>query len=182
MPTNRGYSLIEMIVVIMVLAIALTGVSLMINQAVQQSPAALVQTRAMELAHSYLDEILARRFDENSRQGGYPRCDSTDLDFDGTAMPACSAVLGPDIIPSTLLPENRNEYDDVDDYHGINDDPPVSALGVATTNYGSYSVSVTVSYAGTDLGLANSRAKRITVSVTTPLGNSLPVSAYRVNY
>lgn len=176
MPTDRGFSLIEMIVVILVLSLALTGVSLMINQAVQQSPAALVQTRAMELAHSYLDEILAKRFDENSRQGGQPRCNSTDLDFDSSPMPACSATLGPD------GSETRLSYDDVDDYHGINDDPPVSALGVATTNYGSYSVSVTVSYAGTDLGLANNRAKRITVSVTTPLGNSLPVSAYRVNY
>ncbi|MGD8784433.1 MAG: prepilin-type N-terminal cleavage/methylation domain-containing protein, partial [Thioalkalispiraceae bacterium] len=86
---QQGFSLIEMIVVIVVLAVALTGVTLAINETVKQSPKPLVQTRAMELAQTYLDEILAKRFDETSGQGGTPRCDSVD-----NAAVACSNTMG----------------------------------------------------------------------------------------
>lgn len=168
---SNGFTLIEMIVLILVLGLALTGVTLMINRTVQQSPEALVQTRAMELAQSYLDEILHKRYDENTGQGGVPRCDSTD-----TNTKACSNTLGAE-------GESRNQFDDVDDYNGVNDQPPLSATGSTFTNYDSYRVQVSVNYAGSELGLGNNRrAKRITVSVTTPLGNVIPVSAYRVNF
>lgn len=168
---DNGFTLIEMVVLILVLGLALTGVTLMINRTVQQSPQALVQTRAMELAQSYLDEILHKRYDETTGQGGVPRCDSGD-----TNANACSNSLGAE-------GESRNQFDDVDDYNGINETPPVSATGAAFANYDSYRVQISVSYAGTELGLANNRrAKRITVNVTTPLGNVVPVSVYRVNY
>ena len=173
MPTNhRGFTLIEMVVLIVVLGLGLTGVTLVINQTVTQAPKALVQTRAMELAQSYLDEILQTRFDQNSGQGGIPRCDSTD-----NLAQACSNTLGPESA------ETRAWYNDVDDYNGINDQPPLSATGASLINYADYRVQVSVGYAGTELGLANNRAaKRITVTVTTPLGNVIPVSAYRVNF
>ncbi len=176
MVVNKGYTLVEMIVVIVVLSVSLTGVTLVINQTVRQSPEGLVQTRAMELAQTYLDEILAKRFDERSGQGGIPRCDSTD----NNAL-TCSASMGSDSEASRLF------YDDVDDYHGLNEQPPQSiATGSLTAMgsiYGGYRVQVSVSYAGSEIGLSNNRhAKRITVSVTTPLGNTVPVSMYRVNF
>jgi MSHA pilin protein MshD len=167
----NGFTLIEMVVMIVVLGLALTGVTLVINRVVQQSPEALVQTRAMELAQSYLEEILQKRYDENTGQGGIPRCDSTDNN-----AKACSNTLGPDS-------ETRNWFNDVDDYNGINDQPPMTATGTALSNYQSYRVQVSVSYAGNELGYTdNRRAKRITVSVTTPLGNVIPVTAYRINF
>ena len=166
-----GFTLIEMIIIILVLSLALTGVTLLINRAVQQSPEALVQTRAMELAQSYLDEILHKRYDEQTGQGGTPRCDSTD-----NAAQPCSNTLGSE-------EGARNAFDDVDDYHGLDDQPPVTATGTNFDFYISYRVQVSVNYAGNELGLAGNRgAKRITVSVTTPLGNVIPVSAYRVNF
>ena len=168
---QRGFSLIEMVVVIVVLAVGLTGLTLVINETIKQSPKPLVQTRAMELAQTYLDEILAKRFDEQSGQGGIPRCDSTD-----NAAQICSNTLGDE------EGGNRQLFDDVDDYNGLNNAPPVFASGTSVDNYGSYEVNVTVSYAGSELGLGNRGAKRITVSVTTPLGNVIPVSAYRVNF
>ena len=167
----RGFTLIEMVVMIVVLGLALTGVTLMINRAVTLAPEALVQTRAMELAQTYLEEILQKRFDQNTGQGGIPRCDSTD-----TNQLACSNTLGPES-------EARNWFNDVDDYNGVNDQPPISATGNALNNYSGYRVQVSVVYAGNELGYANNRAaKRITVLVTTPLGNVIPVSAYRVNF
>lgn len=169
---HRGFSLIEMVVVIVVLAIGLTGLALVMSRTVEQSPRPLVHTRAMELAQSYLDEILMKRFDEQSGQGGSPRCDSTD----NNAQP-CSASLGNEEA------NNRNRFDDVDDYNGLDEQPPVSVTGTTLSNYGSYRVQVNVVYAGNELGLASNRAaKRITVLVSTPLGNTIPVSAYRGNF
>ena len=172
---TNGFTLIEMVVLIVVLGVGLTGVTLVINQTVTQAPQALVQTRAVELAQTYLDEILQKRYDQTTGQGGIPRCDSSD-----NLAVACSGSLGPDTIPPL---EIRGSYNDVDDYNGVNDQPPVGATGTALPNYPGYRVQVSVSYAGNELGYANNRAaKRITVNVTTPLGNVIPVSAYRVNF
>jgi len=168
---QHGFSLIEMIVVIVVLGIGLTGVTMAINETVKQSPRPLVQTRAMELAQTYLDEILAKRFDERSGQGGLPRCDSID-----NAAQACSNSLGNE------EGNNRQLFDDVDDFNGLNNSPPITASGTSLTNYSSYRVQISVAYAGGDLGLSSRGAKRIIVSVTTPLGTVIPVSAYRVNF
>jgi MSHA pilin protein MshD len=172
---RRGFTLIEMIVVIVVLAVALTGVTLVIQRTVLQSPVALVQTRAMELAQAYLDEILTKRFDENTGNGGMPRCNSTD-----NGAQACTATI-PSADPGETT---RQSFDDVDDYDGLNEQPPVSIVtGTASTIYDDYRVQVSVAYAGTELGLVNNQmAKRITVTITTPLGTTIPVSAYRVNY
>jgi MSHA pilin protein MshD len=174
MPVNKkqnGFSLIEMVVVIVVLAVALTGVTVAINETVKQSPKPLVQTRAMELAQTYLDEILTKRFDELSGQGGVPRCDSVD-----NAAQACSNTLGNEEGGNRLL------FDDVDDFQNLDNQPPVTASGTTLSNYSSYRVQVSVTYAGGDLGLNNRAAKRITVTITTPLGTTIPVTAYRVNF
>ncbi len=172
MPVKQnGFTLVEVIVMIVVLSVALTGLTIAINETVKHSPKPLIQTRAMELAQAYLDEIFAKRFDELSGQGGTPRCDSTD-----NAAQLCSNVMGDE--------EGgvRSLFDDVDDYHGVNDAPPVLASGTSLTNYSSYQVQITVGYSGGEIGLGNRAAKRVTVSVTTPLGNVVPVSAYRVNF
>jgi MSHA pilin protein MshD len=171
----RGFTLVELVVVIVVLALALTGVTLVINRAVIQSPEALLQTRAMELAQTYLDEILSKRFDEHSGSGGLPRCNSID-----SGALACT----PSIPTADPGEATRLAYDDVDDYDGLNEQPPISLTsGTASTLYDDYRVQVSVVHAGSELGLANNQlAKRITVTVTTPQATSIPVSAYRVNY
>ena len=168
---QTGFSLIELVVMILILSVALTGVTIAINETVKQSPKPLVQTRAMELAQTYLDEILPKRFDELSGQGGIPRCDSID-----NAAQTCSNVMGDE------EGGNRPLFDDVDDYHSLDDAPPVSASGSSFDNYNDYRVQITVGYNGSEIGLGNRGAKRVTVSVTTPLGNVIPVSAYRVNF
>ena len=168
---QTGFSLVELVVMILVLSVALTGVTIAINETVKQSPKPLVQTRAMELAQTYLDEILPKRFDELSGQGGTPRCDSTD-----NAAQICS---------NSLVNEeggNRQLFDDVDDFNNLDNSPPINATGTTLNIYNDYRVQVSVTYAGGDIGLANRGAKRITINVTTPLGNTIPVTAYRVNF
>lgn len=168
-------SLIELVVTIVIMAIVLTGIAVLFFDTVKKTPEPVIDIRAAELGQAYLDEILTKRYDENSGQGGTPRCNSTD-----PGSKACSTTLGPD--PG----ETRATYDDVDDYNGLNESPPKDALGNTRTGYANYRVQVSVVYAGTGadgLGLAsNQDAKLITVTVTSPLGTKMVFSAYRVNY
>lgn len=172
-PPRTGFTLIELIVFIAVIAIALTGVLLAINQSTARSVDPMINIRAAELGQTYLDEILPKKYDQNTgNDGGTPRCGSTDPG----ALP-CSATLGPE------SGETRATYNDVDDYNGLLDSPPRDAQGNPRPGYTGYQVAVAVSYAGTELGLpANDMAKRITVTVTTPQGDRFPFAAYRTNF
>jgi len=177
-----GFSLIEIVVTLVVIAVVFVGVALVFYNAVRQSPQPVLNLRAAALGQAYLDEILTKRYDENSGQGGIPRCNSTD-----PGSRPCSTSLGPDVSPTNAPAlESRVEYDDVDDYNGLDESPPVDALGNVRTGYASFRVRVTVVYAGNGpggLGLANIQdAKLVTVTVKGPLRDNMVFSGYRVNY
>ncbi len=176
-----GFTLIELVIFIVVIALALTGTILVINQSVTLAPQALVKTRAMEIAQAYLDEIATKKYDENTGQGGLPACDSA-AGPNCTNERACGSALNPTVL---FGPDNetRSTYNDVDDYHCTDDNPPVDAAGNSNPDYADYRVQISVSYAGNDLGLADNRyAKLINLLITTPFGDTIPVSYYRTNY
>ncbi|WP_322567453.1 type IV pilus modification PilV family protein [Thiohalophilus sp.] len=169
---EAGFTLVEMVVFIVVLAVGLSGVVLVINRTLLDAPEALVNTRAMEIAQLYLDEIGAKKYDENTPQGGLPPCDSPDGD-------ACTAEasFGPE------GSESRDLFDDVDDYHNPAFQTAADADNNPLPNYSDYDVGVTISYAGTELGLANDRlAKRIDLIIRTPRNQQIPVTLYRTNF
>lgn len=164
-----GFTLIELIVFIVVIGVALSGVLLAVNQATSHSADPMIQIRAAELGQAYLDEILPKKYDANTGNDGQsPPCDSS-------AGRPCSTALGVE------AGETRATYDDVDDYQSLNE-APADAEGNPRPGYAGYRVVVGVAYAGTDLGLANAAAKRITVTITTPQGETFPFSAYRSNF
>lgn len=168
---HRGFTLIEIIVLIVFISIALLGVLSAYLHAMRTSSDPMIAIRAVELGQAYLDEILAKRFDENSGQGGVPRCDSTD-----PGALACTLVAG------TEGEATRADFDDVDDYHDPVDTAPTDINGIALANYASYLVAIAVAYAGADVGLGANGAKRITVTVTSPKGHTFNIDAYRVNF
>lgn len=149
---QQGVTLIEAMVFIVVVAVAMGSLLSVFNQAVVQSVDPAVRIKALEKGQALLDEILARKFDENTPTGGVPACDS----------PTGAACLG-------IAPDG--DFDDVGDFDGFSDasDPlfPVSATVIA---------------AGTELGLKDSYARRISVFVDMPDGNRLTLNAYKVNF
>jgi len=149
---NKGVSLFETIVFIVVISLALTALVRVYSQAVSASVDPVARTKGLELAQAQLDEILSRKFDENTPSGGIPACDSAD----GVA---CAGIV----------PEG--DFDDVGDFNGLVDN---SVAG--------YSVSVSVVDAGGDLGLAASQARRISVVAALPGGDSLTLSVYKTNF
>ncbi|MBB3168756.1 type IV pilus modification PilV family protein [Simiduia aestuariiviva] len=151
---QRGVSLIELIVFIVVVSIALVAFIKVFNQSVINSVDPIVQITGLELAQSKLDEVLARKFDENTPTGGVPAC--------GSAEPGASACAG--------ISADAG-YDDVGDFNGQVD-----------TAVAGYSVATTVVNAGADLGLAADQARRITVVVSLPNGETVQLATYKVNF
>lgn len=171
---SRGFTLVEIIVGIVVLSISLSIISTLIVPAEEKSADQILQVKAAELGQSLLNDITSRAFDENSDMaGGRLRCGENKPD--GSANP-CSTTLGTDAGETS-----RDQYDDVDDFNGYtakfnaNNDP--LALG-----YSNFQVSVTVELDGASLGLANADAKKITVSVTTPLGTDIVFATHKANF
>lgn len=100
---QKGVSLIEMIVFIIVVGIASSALFAVYNYSLMHNTDPLIQVRALELAQAKLDEILALKYDANTPTGGIPACDTP-------IGVACNN--SPD--------SNMN---DVDDFDGASDTP-----------------------------------------------------------
>lgn len=161
---QRGATLVELVMTIVIISIAIAGVVGAFSLIAGRSADPLNQSRAVSLAQLYMDEILAKRFAEGSPVGGGQ-----------TAAPDCGN-LGPD------GGESRNDFDDVDDYDGL-DNTPTSSEEIALSGYGEFNVSISVACAGSEVGLAaDNLAKRIDILITDPSGNDYQFSAYRGNF
>ena len=120
---SRGFTLIELVIGIVLLALALGSMmGLLVNQTAQATDP-VQQVRAAQLAQRLLNEILSRSFDAHSDHNGSRwRCGET---VDGIDYGVCTP-------PSSYGPEsgesNSYLFDDVDDYHT----PAICALHLAS--------------------------------------------------
>ena len=177
---SRGFTLIELIVGIVVLSISFSLITTLILPLSEKSAEQLHQVRAAELGQSMMNEILARAFDENSDMvGGLVRC--------GESGEGCTSNenLGPDGT------ETRQNYNDVDDYHGYDSDEvdDNNALGEKFSSlYPGFRVEVEVCYSKLSTistqcdSNAIELAKRITITVTTPQDFDFVFSFYKANF
>ncbi len=174
---NNGFTLIELIISIVIFAIALTIITGLIAPQARQSADPILQLRANELGQSLMNEIMAKSFDENSeRAPPFRRCSESSLDAEDCTN---SAKLGSE------KDETRTTYDDVDDYIALSNQPITNSLGQVLTQYQDFNVVVTVVY-DSDFNSATANdgvlAKRVTVIVSSPNGEEYGFSAYKGNY
>jgi MSHA pilin protein MshD len=164
---ERGLSLIELVMAMVVLAVGVVGLLGVINLTTRRSADPVIQQQAQLIAESYLEEILLKRF------------------VDPTADRVCPAPPG----------GGRSAYDNVCDYQGLNDNPPRDQFGNAIAALTGYTVSVTVTpnqgnpNGAVNLGpLANDyaggyiRLLRVDVTVNGPAGTAVTLTGYRTNY
>ncbi|MDF3124919.1 prepilin-type N-terminal cleavage/methylation domain-containing protein [Rheinheimera sp. 1928-s] len=176
---QSGFTLIEVIVGIVVLAIALVVITGALGPLYKRSADPWHQVRAAELGHSLLNEIMARSFDENSdRSGGEFRCGEA-------GYQACSDFCNNPVAVNLAENETRAGFDDVDDFNGLqlNGSDIVGSAGslALSSLYVGYQANVAVSCVGTD-GQVNNEVKEVIVTITTPSGETLAFSAYRSNW
>jgi len=180
---HKGFTLIETIVGIVVLAISFSVLTSLIYPVAQQSAEQLHQVKAAELAQSMLNEIQNKAFDDNSDMvGGQLRCGET-------GAPNCSTDMGAETVLG--ITETRATFDDVDDYNNLvyNPGEVVNSQGIPLDLYFGYAMTINVcndaDYDGvcnTDPAIDKSIAKLIVVTIITPTDFSLHFSTYRTNF
>lgn len=200
---QKGLSLVELVITIAILAIALVGLTSVLGGGLSQSAETLPNVRAVALAQSYLDEILSKRFDEQSRPNGIPPCRASSTrpcsTYRACGDPLAAGLFGPD--PLGAGTEDRSRFDDVDDYHCLDEgDGQATALqdaeGSTRSGYDNFRVQVEVRYVdvtpltGTEANLAQGAelddqydAKLVTVSIShRSMSDTIQFSAYKANF
>ena len=173
---GQGFTLIEMIAGIVIMAIAMTALTGVLFPQATRSVDPVYQVRAAELGQSLINEIMGKAFDENTDYNSGLRCGEAGAD-------PCTAEdqLGPD-------DEDVDEYDDVDDYHEY--DQSKAQLD-GSDNYDelylNFTFEVEVTY-DDDLDGDHDDDdsilifKRVEVKVTTPGGQDFKFVEYKGNY
>jgi MSHA pilin protein MshD len=153
---QHGATLVELVISIVVITIAVTGVLLVMQRTSQSSADPMVRHQAVAVAEAYLDEILSKAFEDPS--GGET----------GTAEEA-----------------SRADFDDVQDYNGLPDNVVRDQNGNSISGLGAYSVTVTASGTALGPGASPAPAAdsmRVTVTVAHVSGFNIQVSGYRTKY
>jgi len=170
---QRGVSLVELIVFIVVVGVAMAGLFAAFNTMIARSADPQVRKQVLAIAESLMEEIQLMPF--------------TYCDPDDPAAPTatgtgdCATVEGIGLEGSEA---SRDTFDNVSDYHGFSMSPIQNIDGVTVTGLEGYSASVTVANAGTELGLgAADRALKITVTAThASSGTQIKLEGYRSRY
>ncbi len=156
---QRGMTLIELIMFILIVSVGVAGILLVMNVTVKSSADPMVRKQAMAMAEAVLDEVLSKDF----ASGPYAE-----------AAPATCA--------------NRTLYDDVDDYScfdGSTDSKMIhgdSTLGsTSLPALAAYRATVAVDAAVVLGAIPVGQIKKVTVSVTGS-GETIQLAGYRANY
>lgn len=94
---QRGVSLIELIVFMVVVGIAFSALMSVYVQSAINNADPLINSRLLEAAQSRLDEVIALKYAEETPTGGVPACTACSTNVDGV--------------------------NDVDDFNGVTDNP-----------------------------------------------------------
>lgn len=179
---QRGISLVELIMFIVIVSVALAGILLVMNRVTGHSADTLQRKQALAVAESLLEEVELMPFtycDPNDPSGnaGDPVLTT------GTA--SCTAGWSQDVIAGPTPFTTRyaaTPFNNVADYSTFNMTPILDITGAATVP-GNYAANVAITRAGAAfLGAANDAALRITVTVTAPDGTQVVLDGYRTRY
>lgn len=166
---QAGFTLIETVIVIVLVGVMMAGMAALFISNVEHSHRPYLRQKSLAVANAYMEEIVRKRWDENTPIGG------------GCVNSGASCATGPAASGIGTEEASRPDFDDVDDYHGLNQSPPQDASGTNLPEFDGFTVTVAVTQ-GAWNGIASADVKQVTVSVTSPNTESIALTAYRVNY
>lgn len=170
---SQGFTLVELIVFIVIVSVAVAGVLLAVNYSTAHSVDSLMRKQALAVAEAVLEEAMLKP---------YTWCDPDDPQ----APTALSAAVGATGCTGTTTVESsgpetgevRTNFDNVNDYHGLNTTVPIEGAGAAP-----YSAAVTVAATTlNDITVADNAALLITVTVNAPGGESVVLQGIRTRH
>ncbi|MCG9695486.1 type II secretion system protein [Shewanella sp. Isolate11] len=172
---SQGFTLIELVVGMLVLGIALVLLTSLLFPQADRAAETLHRVRSAELAHSILNEIWGKRYDQHTNaNGGVPACGAAAKPELG--LPAGEACT--DAVDFGANGLSRNAYRDVDDYQGLNQNSlMLNSSKTYAQEYVNYQLLVTVTYPN-----SNKNSKLIAIDVTTPNGEVITYHALRSNF
>ncbi len=149
---QRGISLVELVVFIVIISVALTGILLVMNQVMKHSADPLIHKQAIVAAESLLEEVELQDF-----------------------ISAGSNV-------AVTQANRASAYHIVSDYNNFSMTGIYPVSGAAPIGgLGGYNATVTVVPTAWN-GIPAGSAVLITVTVTDPQGNPISISGYRTAY
>ena len=169
--SQRGISLVELIVFIVVVSVAVMGVLVAFSTSTRASADPMVQKQALAIAEALLEEVQLQPF---------TYCDPDDP-VAATALSA-AACATPEVIgveggeTRTAVPV----FDNVSDYNGVNLNP-VTVINGTALGLSGYSASITVATQGIG-AIPADEALLITVSVSGPGNTTVVLHGYRLRY
>jgi MSHA pilin protein MshD len=175
---QRGLSLLEVLVFIVVLGVGIAGMAILYNQLTLASVDPLVRKQAVAIANSLMEEIQLRPF---------TYCDPDDPLVLTAGSPAACAT--PEGIGAeggeTRYADPR--FDNVSDYNGFSMPGTIQDIGNNTiAGLNGYSATVTAAEASADFavpgGVPLNEALRITISVSGPGNLTVVLQGYRLRY
>ena len=178
---QRGLSLIELLVFIVVVGIAVSGVLSVYSLNARSSADPMVQKQALAIAESLLEEVLAKP---------YTYCDPDD-DAVETALSSADCatpeVMGPETAQGETRYANLTPYDNVNDYNGFSMNGIDDLTGAAMAGLAGYTASVQVQPIANFNGIlpvvpGHNETLLVTVTVTAPGNHSVSLSGYRTRY
>lgn len=152
MRRQRGTTLIEMVISIVIISVTVTSIMMVIFQTTSNSANPLIRTQAIAIAEAYMEEIIVQPLTDPA--GG-----------DNGAAEAG---------------ETRASFDDVTDYHNLSDlAGAVDQAGNSIAGLEGYNVSVDVT--NSTLNSRPAKRIRVNVTYDGDPAFAFPLVAYRLN-
>lgn len=149
---SRGFTLIEMVIAIVVLAAGVSGILFSFTQNIGRSADPMIQQQAIIIAQAYLEEAMLKPYN----------------DPDGGETGTCEEA-------------SRIQYDDVADYNCILDTGARDQFGGSLAGLANYNIDVAVNTVNIGTPAVASRRVDVTVTHTRANIN-LVLTAYRTSY
>lgn len=186
---QRGLTLIELIVFIVVVSIGLAGILSVLNYTTRNSANPMILKQQVAIAESLLEEIESKAF---------TYCDPNDANVTTASAPVVSSTGCATTVQGLTAPTGKSRYDVTNPYDNVGDYGGFSMTGIVSPNtgntvisgLGNYTASVALTNVGgntwTNITVAYpSDVIRIDVTVTAPTGSGaspITLTGYRFRY
>jgi len=165
--SQRGLTLVELIVFIVIVGVALAGVLTVLNHTARHSADPMLRKQALTIAEALLEEVMLQPF---------TWCDPDDANAaTATGYASCTVAENNLAAEAGEARASATPFDNVNDYNGVSTITNIAGGGTAT-----FAANVTVAQ-GSLNGIAADASLLITVSVTAG-DETIELQGYRTRY